>query len=162
MKSIVKTARELAIDVLEAIFEEEAYSNLKIDQVLKQHKLAPQDRKLLTNLVYGVLQHKLSLDFQLRPYLKKPKKLAPWLLLLLDTAVYQMQYLDRIPVRAVIFESVKIAKKRGQVRLGNLVNAVLRNIQRNDWQDVMQITDIKERLSVQYSVPRPLINVLQT
>lgn len=159
MTSIVKTARELAVEVLESIFEDDAYSNLKLDQVLKQNKLDIQDRNLVTNLVYGVLQHKLSLDFQLQPYLKKPKKLAPWLPILLESAVYQMQYLDRIPTRAVIFESVQIAKKRGQARLGNLVNAVLRNIQRNGWRDVAQISDPKDRLSIQYSVPLPLVTV---
>ncbi|MFD1672809.1 16S rRNA (cytosine(967)-C(5))-methyltransferase RsmB [Agrilactobacillus yilanensis] len=160
MTQIAKTARALAIEVLEAVFESGAYSNLKLDQVLKQHELSPQDRNLLTTIVYGVLQHKLTLDFQLQPYLKNPKKLEPWVLILLTSAVYQMHYLDRIPERAAIFESVKIAKTRGHAGIGKLVNAVLRHYQRAGWREPEIIKDPLQRYSVQYSVPLPIVKLL--
>lgn len=62
-----QNARELALVALEGVVENGAYSNLQVDQLLKKYPLADKDRRLATNIIYGVLQHK--------PY---PRILAKW------------------------------------------------------------------------------------
>ncbi|MCD2256221.1 16S rRNA (cytosine(967)-C(5))-methyltransferase RsmB [Agrilactobacillus fermenti] len=155
-----QSARKLAIEILLSVLKKQAYSNIELDQAIKHHALKPQDRHLLTNIVYGVLQQKYLLDFQLAPFIKKPQKMDDWVQILLETAVYQMKYLTRIPIRAVIYESVQIAKRRGHQGVAKLVNAILRNVQRQGWRDLADIQDQWARLSIEYSIPVSLIHQL--
>lgn len=157
---IAKSPRELALSVLLAVLDEGAYSNLKLDQTLRQHDLSIQDTNFVTNLVYGVLQHKLTLEYQVQPFLRTTKPTPSWVLVVLNIAVYQMFYLDRVPVRAAIFEAVKIGKIRGNGGIGNLINAILRNVQRQGFRDPKLIENTNERLSIQYSVPAQITAML--
>lgn len=150
----------IALDILEDVLLKGAYSNIRLDQILRQHALNPQDRGFVTNIVYGVLQHKIGLEYQLAPYIGKNKKMEDWVALLLVMSVYQMQYMDRVPTRAVIFESVQIAKKRGHAGIGKLVNAVLRNIQRKGFLNPEEIGDTDQRFSVLYSMPLAIVSLL--
>ena len=49
--------RVLAVQTLAKI-KNGAYSNLQLNQVIKQHQLSEADKRLLTTLVYGVIQHR--------------------------------------------------------------------------------------------------------
>src|SRR5699024_8979590 len=122
--------RELAVEALTRVFKNKAYSNIEINNILKNSDMSDADKRLMTNIVYGVIQHKYVLEYQLEPYLKD-KKLDLWLDLLLQTAIYQLSYLDKIPEHAVLNESTEIAKQKANRGAGNLVNAVLRNFQRH-------------------------------
>ncbi|MBL7660954.1 16S rRNA (cytosine(967)-C(5))-methyltransferase RsmB, partial [Escherichia coli] len=68
-----------------------------------------RDKALLTRVVYGVLQHRMTLDFSLDSLLQN-KKVDPWVKTLLRLSIYQLCYLDRIPPHAVVNEAVLIAK----------------------------------------------------
>ena len=48
------SARALALDVLQKC-ESGGYSNIALDTIIKRNDLTPQDRSLLTALVYGVI-----------------------------------------------------------------------------------------------------------
>src|SRR5699024_9240216 len=113
----------------------------------------PQDAGLLTELVYGVTQRKYTLDYYLEPYLAKNKKVENWVRQLLRVSVYQLVFLDKIPAHAAVNEAVEIAKKKGHAGIANLVNAVLRNIQRDGIRSTDDIAGFDERLSVKYSAP---------
>ena len=119
--------------------------------------MSDADKRLMTNIVYGVIQHKYVLEYQLEPYLKD-KKLDLWLDLLLQTAIYQLSYLDKIPEHAVLNESTEIAKQKANRGAGNLVNAVLRNFQRHGARE-MSGKDSVYDLSKFYSVPRWLVQL---
>lgn len=149
--------RYLAIETLERIEKNQAYSNLEINQVINENELIREDANLYTELVYGVTQRRLTLDYFLEPYIKNPKKIQSWVRQLLRLSVYQSAFLDRIPAHAIINEAVVIAKKRGHQGVGNLVNAILRNIQRDGLRSFDEIQDPMERLSVEYSMPLPLV-----
>ncbi|HAY52781.1 MAG TPA: hypothetical protein DCY46_02205, partial [Lactobacillus sp.] len=127
--SRINPARNLAVNVLTAVMTKGAYANIELDAALRQTPLTSVDTGLATTMVYGVLQHWLTLDWQLAPFIKG-KKLEPWVHTLLITALYQMAYLDRVPDRAVFFDSTEIAKKRGNPGLAKLVTGVLRHVQR--------------------------------
>ncbi|WP_461213184.1 16S rRNA (cytosine(967)-C(5))-methyltransferase RsmB [Lacticaseibacillus sp. GG6-2] len=151
--------RELAVDILEKVMKNGSYSNLTLDATLKANDLEARDAHLLTNIVYGVIQHQLTLDYDLQPFVGK-RKLDPWVRVLLQGAVYQMVYLDKIPTRAIFYDATEIAKRRGHAGVAKFVTAVLRNMQRQGVPSVADIKDPVERLSISASTPRWLVEKL--
>lgn len=152
-----KRLREIALDMLMQIEGNQAYSNLLLNQTIKKHGVSGKDIGLLTEIVYGTIQNKLTLDYYLQPFLKKGKKIEPWVRMLLRLSVYQMIYLDRVPERAVIHEAVEIAKKRGHKGISGMVNGVLRNLQRQGAPSTKELEDPLLRLSVETSHPLWLV-----
>ncbi len=88
--------------------------------------LAPRDRALITELVYGYLRYKGRLDYVLESFLKSPGKLPGGLKILMGLAAYEIYFLDRIPDYAAVSRAVALARKRFGSRMSSLVNAVLR------------------------------------
>ncbi|MGG3842423.1 16S rRNA (cytosine(967)-C(5))-methyltransferase RsmB [Anoxybacillus kestanbolensis] len=150
-----KNVRNLALDVLIDIEKKRAYSNLSLHHVIETNELSAQDVALLTELVYGTVQRRDTLDYYLQPFVKG--KIEPWVRLLLRLSLYQMVYLDRIPDRAVLFEAVEIAKRRGHRGIASLVNGVLRSIQRQGLRSFDEIQDDLERLAIATSHPLWLV-----
>ena len=130
MKTKKKNVRETALDILDGIEKNQSYSNLMLNHVIKKNELEQKDIPLLTELTYGTIQRKMTLDYYLAPFIAGRKKLEGWVVQLLRLTIYQMVYLDKIPDRAAIFEAVEIAKKRGHKGIASLVNGVLRSLQR--------------------------------
>lgn len=156
---IQTSARYLAVEALEKVLASGAYSNLQLNRMINHRQLSNQDSRLLTNIVYGVIQHKLTLEYWLAPFVTG-KKLTPWVNTLLLTALYQRQYLDKIPDWAILNESIEIAKVRGHVGIRKFVTAILHQILRNKLGDFSEISDSDQRLSVEASVPLWLVQTL--
>lgn len=146
-----QTAREVALTILLKIEQKEAYSNLLINRSVETSHFTPQDKALLTRIVYGTVQHKNTLDYDLSAFLKKEPE--TWVRVLLRLALYQMVYLDRVPDRAVFHEAVEIAKKRGHKGIAGLVNGVLRSVQRKGLPSPGDLKDPIERFAVETSHP---------
>jgi 16S rRNA (cytosine967-C5)-methyltransferase len=157
MKENKKNVREAALEILEAIDKNQAYSNLLLNKTIEKNQIERRDVGLLTELIYGTLQRKMTLDYFLEPFLKNSKKIEGWVVNLLRLTLFQMIYLDKIPDRAAIFEAVEIAKKRGHKGISGMVNGVLRNIQRNPLRDFAAIKDPLERLAMETSHPLWLV-----
>ena len=158
LKNKIKhTVRYLAVDILESVENEGAYSNLLLNKVILSEKLSPKDAGLLTEIVYGVIQRKMTLDYGLSSYIKDPKKQLSWLNNLLRVSAYQMVYLTKIPDHAVLFDAVEIAKVKGHAGIASYVNGVLRNVQRNGLRDWKTISNAKKRISVGASMPKWLV-----
>ncbi|WP_288760931.1 16S rRNA (cytosine(967)-C(5))-methyltransferase RsmB [uncultured Lacticaseibacillus sp.] len=151
--------RLLAVNVLARVGGRGGYSNLTVDSTIRQAHLSARDAALLTNIVYGVIQHQLTLDYYLAPFVGR-RELEPWVRQLLRTAIYQMHYLDKIPERAIFFDSTEIAKQKGHAGLAKFVTAILRNVQRQGLRDVSAIQDPVKRLSIATSVPEWIVNKL--
>lgn len=154
-----KTARYLALESLEKVLTSGAYSNLQLNQVIEKNNLADNDRRLLTNLVYGVIQHRLTLEYWLEPF-TKGNKIDDWVKALLMMAIYQYHYLDKVPDWAVTDESIKLAKQRGHEGIRKFVTAILHRILREGLTDFNQIASETTRASIEYSVPEWLITEL--
>ncbi|SDH92070.1 16S rRNA (cytosine(967)-C(5))-methyltransferase RsmB [Alteribacillus bidgolensis] len=152
-----KNVREKALELLQRIEKEGAYSHLLLNHVLSHGQVSKKDESLLTELVYGTIKRKNTLDFYLTPFLKNGiDSIEPWVLQLLRLSVYQLVYLDRVPDRAVIHEAVNIAKKRGHKGISGLVNGVLRSIQRKGLPRTNSLSGI-ERLAIETSHPEWLL-----
>lgn len=156
-QKIQKTSRYQAMQILEKVEKSGSYSNLLLNEAIQKNQLSPADARLMTELVYGVLQRKLTLDYYMAAFLKKNQKVDSWVKSLLRLSIYQMAFLDRIPVHAILFEAVEIAKKRGHAGISKFVNGVLRTADRKGFPAVEDIADPVERLSIQYSFPKWMI-----
>ncbi len=122
-------AREIALEALTAVEQEGAYSNLALNAALQRSKPDPREAGLATELVYGTIQRRNTLDAVLDLHLSKgAKKLQPWVRSLLRLSAYQLLFLDRVPSHAAVSEAVAIAKRRGHQGVSGLVNAVLRKL----------------------------------
>jgi 16S rRNA (cytosine967-C5)-methyltransferase len=153
------TARYLAVEILTKIEKQQAYSNLLLNQTLLANNLNFKDAALLTKIVYGTLQHYLTLEFWLAPFIKK-KKVELWVKELLLSALFQLKYLDRIPARAVLDESIKIAKQKGHDGTRRFVTGVLHAILHNNLLDPQRIKDPDQRAATCFSVPVWLVKKL--
>lgn len=149
--------REVALETLLTIEKDQAYSHLLLNSMIKKNQVKEIDIPLLTEIVYGTLQRKDTIDFYLAPFMKKAKKTEQWVLNLLRLSVYQMVYLDRVPERAVLFEAVEIAKSRGHKGIASYVNGILRSLQRSGVPSFDSIHDEAERLAVEMSHPLWLV-----
>lgn len=97
MKQTKKGVREIALDILESVEKNQSYSNLLLNNLIKKHQLSVVDSGLLTEISYGTIQRKMTLDYFLNPFIKQPKKTQSWVINLLRLSVYQMVYLDKVP-----------------------------------------------------------------
>ena len=117
-------------------------------------------RGFITRLYEGSIEKMIYLDFVINNFSKTPvKKLKPVIRILMETAVYQIFFMDRVPVSAAINEAVKLTKKRGFAGLSGFVNGVLRNIARN--KEKITLPDKNKEylryLEVKYSMPKEVI-----
>jgi 16S rRNA (cytosine967-C5)-methyltransferase len=91
----------------------------------------PRDRALLTELVYGPVRWRGTLDAILRAYAPRGlESLKPKVLEILRQAAYQMLFLDRIPVSAVVNEAVSLAGMTFPRQVTGFVNGLLRGLAR--------------------------------
>ena len=157
MNEKTKNIRALALDVLTRC-EAGGYSNIALDTVIKRNALLGSDRALLTALVYGVIERKITLDYMISKLSSIPdSKIERDTRNALRLGLYQLAYMDKIPAHAAINETVSLANKRSK----GFVNAVLRSYQRTG--DKIALPDSSDKvkyLSVKYSVGEELIKAL--
>lgn len=152
--------RRQAVEALQKILNEGAYSNLTIHAILtSQTDYTSQEAGFLTELVYGTLQHKLTIEYYFEPLLKG-KKLKPWLRTLLLVSGYQLVYLPNIPEHAILDEATKIAHQKGDRQAAKFVTAILRNFLREPRPTLEAITDPLQRLSIETSHPLWIVKLL--
>ncbi|WAA10660.1 16S rRNA (cytosine(967)-C(5))-methyltransferase RsmB [Fervidibacillus albus] len=151
-----KSIREVALNILESVEKNRAYSNLLLTHAIFQNDFSKKDAGLLTELTYGTLQRKITLDYYLQPFIQR-KKIEPWVMHLLRLSVYQFAFLSKIPDHAIIHEAVEIGKKRGHKGIAGFINGVLRSIQRRGLPSIEAIDDPIEKLAIETSHPLWLV-----
>ena len=87
--------RDAALSILMEINNNQAYSNLLLHRTIEKYGIETKDRGLLTELTYGTLQHRMTLDYYLEPFVRG--KLDGWVRELLRLSIYQIVYLTKIP-----------------------------------------------------------------
>ncbi len=157
--------RELILDVLLEITKNGEYSHIAIKNTLDKYQyLEKQERSFLTRVCEGTLENMILIDYVINQFSKvKVNKMKPVIRCILRSSVYELKFMDSVPVSATCNEAVKLAQKKGFHNLKGFVNGVLRNISRN----LEQISMPDERkepvkwLSVKYSIPEWLIEKWQ-
>jgi 16S rRNA (cytosine967-C5)-methyltransferase len=124
-------ARTAAFDILLRVERESSYAS----ELLHSNAyatLSTSDHALATELVMGVLRWRSLLDDKISSASSQPlKKLDPEVLIALRLALYQFRYLDRIPHRAALHESVELVKRARKASAAPFVNAVLRKLSKD-------------------------------
>ncbi|MBE9013841.1 16S rRNA (cytosine(967)-C(5))-methyltransferase [Pseudanabaenaceae cyanobacterium LEGE 13415] len=116
--------RQLAFTALRAIHKG-AFADVAVDQALQQTEISLLDRRLFTELVYGTIRRRRTLDALIDQFAKKNTQ-APDLRLILQLGLYQLRYLDQIPPSAAVDTSVELAKCNKLGGLTGVVNGLLR------------------------------------
>lgn len=157
----MKSSRQLAFETLQRIIRENSYSNLAVSQALRNHSLPEEEKSFFTALVYGTIERKITLDYELSLYLKQPiRKLNPKVYTILLLGAFQILFMEKVPDHAAVNESVKLARKNGVSFASGLVNAVLRKIVSAGLRLPKEDQSLMF-LSVKYSCPESLISLWQ-
>ncbi len=152
--------REIVLEVLLEITEHGMYSHIVLRDVLNKYQyLEKKERSFITRVTEGTLEHMMEIDYILDQFSKvKVKKMKPVIRNIMRSAVYQMKYMDSVPVSAACNEAVKLAARKGFGSLRGFVNGVLRNVARN-LDQIAYPTEPLKRLSIQYSMPEWILNL---
>ena len=146
-------ARGIAFDMLKDICLNKTYSNLLLRKGLNQAK--PQDKGLITQIVYGTLQNYRLCRYQWMDCVKKLP--SDEVCVLLDMSVYQLFYMDKLPAYAVLNDAVEITKKQIHIKMAKLVNAVLHAVQRRGEREITGKEE--EVLAIKTSHPTWLVQM---
>ena len=124
----MSAARGCALAVTRRVFEQGAYADRAL--AAEAAELDPRDRALATQIAYGTVQRRATLDHVARPLVRRPlERLEPVVLAAIRIGLFQLLYLERVPTHAVVNETVELVKRDSRGGAG-LVNAVLRRAAR--------------------------------
>ncbi len=155
-------ARKVAFDVLQAVHQEDAYSNLVLPSAITKAKLDGRDAGFATELTYGALRRQGSLDAVIKACSDRDD-IDPKVLDVLRIGAYQLLFM-RVPDHAAVSETVDLARKVTSVGPTKFVNAVMRKIAAHDWPTwLAKLTEglsASEKLAIEYSYPVWVIRAL--
>lgn len=140
--------------------DDKKQSHIVLKETLDSLKhLEKNQRAFVTRLFRGTIERQIELDYIIDAFSKTPTgKMKKVIKYILRMSVYQLKYMDSVPVSAVCNEAVKLTAKRKFNGLKGFVNGVLRNIA-NNINSVEYPKNEMEMLSVKYSVPQWIIDM---
>ena len=154
--------RQLAFLALREVHKG-AYADVALDRVLQKASLSDNDRRLLTELVYGSTRRQRTLDALIDQLAtKKSHKQPPYLRTILHLGLYQLRYQTKIPTSAAVNTTVGLAKDNGFTGLSGFVNGLLRQYVRlsEKENDPLQLPEEPlKRLGILHSFPDWIIEV---
>lgn len=158
-------SRKTAYKALYNVLYNDAYSNIEINRAIKASQLDRRDASLASAIFYGVLERKLTLDSIIKQYSSIPlRKIESKVLIILEQAIFQILYLDKIPDSAAVDEAVKLAKSLRLSKSSGFVNGILRSFLRADKK--FKVPDREQNrddyLSFAYSCPKEIIGILKS
>lgn len=150
-------ARTTALSALIACRKQGAWADGILKEYIVRDRLDRRDAALASRLCYGVLQNRLLLDYHIQHCLNGPlKNLQPVVLDILRLGMYQLRFLDKVPVSAAVNEAVEQGKKYANQRAAGLINGVLRRAVREG-----SAIPVPDSLSLRHSHPEPLVELLR-
>ena len=147
--------REIACRTLLKMSTSGGYSNLSLDAAIKKYQPDPRDRALLTQLVMGVIERQVTLDYFISQLCSMDeRKIEPEVRTILRLGLYQLAFTDKIPDHAAVSETVALAPRRA----AGFVNAMLRNYLRrkNDIKLPDKTVDPIGYVSIKHGFPQPI------
>lgn len=127
-KVAVSPARAAAFDILLRVEQEASFASELLHSAAYK-RFSKADHGLTTELVMGVLRWRSRLDADLAESSAQPmRKLDLEVLIALRLGLYQLRWLNRIPARAAINESVELVKRARKRSAAPFVNALLRQL----------------------------------
>lgn len=156
-------AREVALRVVRDVFpnapEPGRAAQAALDYRARDAHLDARDRAFATELSYGAIKMRRTLDWYLEPFIgERPQPPPPAIHEILRLAMYELIF-TRADEHATVFEFVNLAKQYGHRGVANLVNAILRSFLRDrPPEPAPEMFDSDdEYLGVAYSLPTWLV-----
>ena len=163
MSSQLTVAREIAYDAFIEVMEHKRSPDEVTDRLFLQFnkKIRRLDRNFVKEILFGGLRWYSKIHWIVQNTSKRDlDKTSPEILAALILGTYQIFYMDRVPDRAAVNESVEYVRKKGQARAVNFVNGILRTISRRAEYFSKPDRDKKpcEFLALQYSHPQWIVD----
>lgn len=155
-----KNARLTALKALLRVEEGKGYSNLVLDHGLAASGLDGRDAAFASALFYGVLERRITLDYQISRYSKMPlSQMAAPVREILRLGFYQLLYMDKIPQSAAVNESVKLTRAVKKDKASGFVNGILRSFIRDGCPCRLPAETADDYLMVKYACPQWIIDL---
>lgn len=143
-------SRHIARKTIQRVLTEGAYSNIVLSNELNDSDLSDQDKSLVTEIVYGTLRRKKTIDVIIANFVRDMTQMDDEIVNILRVAIYQMHFLDKVPGYAAVNEAVEEAKTVS-LEGSKLVNGILRSYLKNEKEITVKGNRIDE-LSYKYSL----------
>ena len=163
---MVAVARVIALELLNRVFEDDAYANILMPQLLKAKRVDSRDAGLAQEIAYGTIRYKATLDAIICSAThRKIGDFDAAVLRVTELGAYQLLH-TRVPVHAALNETVDQAKMILNGRASGLVNAALRRISEKNWQEWLDIvqkaahTEL-EKTSIKFAHPEWIVTALK-
>lgn len=154
----MSSPRNIAFNVLLKIEQDNAYSNIALNNAIRENRLNGLDSSFVSALVYGVLERQITLDYIIRQYSKIPlRKIEIKTKIILRLGILQLLFMDKVPESAAVNESVNLAKKHKLQKSSGFINGILRSITRAEVKYNLPDENDKVRYyAIKYSAPQEL------
>ncbi len=158
---MTETPRQTALQALLRVENDMSYSNITLDLLLSKSGLSQRDAAFATGIFYGVIEKKLTLDYNISIFSKQPiNKLDIVVLMILRIGLYQIFFMDKVPNSAAVNESVNLCKSNKLYSASSYVNGVLRSAVRKGEISYPDKRKGKNKyLSIKYSCPENIIKL---
>lgn len=159
-------SRQVALEGLRLVREEDSYANLVLPRLLRSHRVSGRDAAFTTELFYGSLRAQGRLDAIIAACVDRPlAKVEPALLDVLRLGAYQLLDMTVAP-HAATSETVALARAEVGAGGASFANAVLRRVGEKDlatW--IAEVAPDREKdptghLAVVHSHPRWVVRAL--
>ena len=151
--------RKLVVEGLLKV-EKSGFSNLVLPSLLSDTRLSNQDKAFISNLFYGTIERKITLNYILSRFISKPlKKLDKEVVAIMQSGLYQILYMNSVPSFAAINQAVGLCSSFKKTSAKGLVNAVLRKAADFDL-NTAKFSSETEKMSVLYSISEEIVGIV--
>lgn len=149
----MKNPREKALQIINDVLYKGAFLEESLE-ILKKSNIDERDYNFIKEITTGVIRNRTYLDYVIKINSRvKIKRIHKIILSILEMAIYQMYFLDKVPDYSIVDESVNLAKIYGNKGSISFTNGILRSISKKDAPQV-KIEDSIDNLSTFYSHPK--------
>ena len=124
--------RRRAMEIISRALDGNGFAQDLLEVSAARDGFGDADRRLVAEMVYGVIRRKATLDAVLQAMSSRPlDRIEPAALQALRLGAYQLVFMDRVPPHAAVSESVRLTRATGHSGASGFVNAVLRQMLRS-------------------------------
>ena len=149
----MKNTREKALQIINDVLYKGTFLEESLE-ILKVSNIDERDFAFIKEITTGVVRNKTYLDYVIRQNSRvRFNRIHKIILIILQMAIYQMYFLDKVPDYSIVDESVNLAKIYGNKGSISFTNGILRSIAKKKPAQVTLKNSI-DNLSTYYSHPR--------
>ncbi|APJ04471.1 16S rRNA (cytosine(967)-C(5))-methyltransferase RsmB [Silvanigrella aquatica] len=153
--------RAIAIDALTHVLTRNIHSDVALEKLFANYpNLRPLDKAFIYEMVFGSLRWLAKMDWIMSHMLDRSfSSLDPRVANALRIGTYQIYYMDRVPERAAVSETVEAVKQVGVPNAASLVNAILRRVAKKSeyFPKPDKVTQAVDYYSMHHSFPQWMV-----